>query len=96
MVWGQPNLGLGIKEGKEIEAGWSDANFLCDVDANFLCSEGVLAENDPGVTTTRSRPVQKHFQASSGGLSHGLSSIPIWSAGLTDGPSLPQRHAPVC
>lgn len=25
VVWGQPDLGLGIEEGKEIEAGWSDA-----------------------------------------------------------------------
>lgn len=25
VVWGQPHLGLGIKEGEEIEAGWSDA-----------------------------------------------------------------------
>lgn len=25
VVWGQPDLGLGIKEGKEIETGWSDA-----------------------------------------------------------------------
>lgn len=25
MVWGQPDLGLGIEESEEIEAGWSDA-----------------------------------------------------------------------
>lgn len=91
MVWGQPDLGLSIKEGKEIEAGRSDADFVCNVDADLLCSQCGLTEGDPGLPTTRASPVQKDLQTTSGG--QGLSFIFIGLAGPGGGPPVPQWHA---
>lgn len=91
MVWGQPDLGLGIEESEEIEAGWSDADFLCNVDADLLCGQCGLAEGDPGVPAARASPVQKDLQASPGG--HGLSSIAIRPAVPGGGTPVAQRHA---
>lgn len=90
VIWRQPDLGLGIEEGKKIEAGWSDADFVCDVDADILRGQCGLSEGDPGLPTTGASPVQKHFQAFSGG--HGLSSVPVGLPAPGGGPPLAQRH----
>lgn len=91
VVWGQPDLGLGIKEGKEIETGWSDADFVCDVNADLLCGECGLAESDPGLPAARASPVQEHLQASCDGCE--LSFVPIGLAAPGGGPPMAQRHA---
>lgn len=42
MVWGQPYLGVGIKEGEEIEAGWRDpCNGRDEVKSHVTCCHQV-------------------------------------------------------
>lgn len=87
-------MGLGIEEGKEIEAEWTDADSVCDVDADLLCSQCDLTEGDPGLPTTRTSPVEKHLQAFCGGC--GLGSIPIRLSAPGGGSPMAQRHVLHC
>lgn len=66
-------------------------DFVCNVDADLLCSQCGLTEGDPGLPTTRASPVQKDLQTTSGG--QGLSFIFIGLAGPGGGPPVPQWHA---
>ena len=65
-------------------------DFVCDADADILRGQCGLSEGDPGFPTTGASPVQKYFQAFSGG--HGLSSVPIGLPAPGGGPPLAQRH----